>query len=316
MTIKKYFLLAVLVTMTVCTMSYGQSIEDLSKTVVFLCQEIYAYEWVAGERLEVWHKKPGTEDFRRKVRKSMATGFVVKHNSRDYLVTAKHVALGFQKNKASGDVKSTLIILNQPNGKVCELKFAEIQRTKTLSGAKWFFHPIADIAAHPIGYPKGVTIDLLAIKSSDCPKIDKKIALLSSVYVLGFPLGIGAQNAISPVAKKTHVASNVTSLSDPKIDPTLKWLLLDEALAQGYSGAPVFCIEEIHSKAKVGTWPLKAGEKIHLIGIQSLALKDATGGKLSSIVPISYLWDILQSRDFLEYEKKLKSSVVGVKKTK
>ena len=300
MTIKTCFVIALLLAITLSTTSYAQSIDDLSKTAVFLCQEIYVYEWVEGERLQVWYKKAGTEDSRRKVTKSMATGFVIKHNSRDYLVTAKHAALNFEKNKASGDVKSTLIMLSQPDGKACKLKFDEIQRAKALPGAKWFFHRIADIAVHPIEYPKGVTVGLLAIKSSDCPKIDKDIPLLSSVYVLGFPFGIGAREAISPVAKKAHVASNVTSLTSSRIDPTLKWVLLDEALAQGFSGAPVFCIEEIHSKAKVGAWPLKAGEKIHLIGIQSLALKDAGGGKLSSIVPISYLWDILQSRDFLE----------------
>jgi S1-C subfamily serine protease len=306
MIIKKYFPLTVFVTMTLYAISYGQSVEDLSKTVVFLCQEIYVHEEVGGQRLEVWLKRHDTGDSEQKVTKATATGFVVKHNGRDYLVTAKHVALAFESNKATGDVKSTTIVLNQADGKVCELDFAEIQRAKALSGAKWFYHSIADIAVHPLGYPKGVTLDLSAIKSSDCPKVDKQVPLLSSVYVLGFPLGIGAQNAISPVAKETHVASNATTLGDLNIDPRLKWILLDEALARGYSGAPVFCIEEIYSKIKVGNSPLKAGEKIHLIGIQSLALSDATGGKLSTIVPISYLWDVLQSHDFLQYEKNFK----------
>ena len=127
--------------------------------------------------------------------------------------------------------------------------------------------------------------------------------LLTDVIVLGFPLGIGVQKSISPIAKKTQIASNVTTL--PEIDPNLRFYLLDQALAQGYSGSPIFVSEDIPSGISVGNRPILAGEKITLIGILSAGLSDATGGKISVVVPISYLWEILNSDEFLKYENKL-----------
>jgi hypothetical protein len=83
--------------------------------------------------------------------------------------------------------------------------------------------------------------------------------------------------------------------------------LLDQALSQGYSGAPVFYVEDIMSGVMIGNQPMKGGEILHLLGVQSGVLSDQTGGKISIVVPILYIWDIFELSDFQAYIKGLAS---------
>ena len=50
---------------------------------------------------------------------------------------------------------------------------------------------------------------------------------------------------------------------------------------------------------------MKAGEKLHFVGIVSGTLSDKTGGKISLVVPASYLREVLESEEFTEYERGL-----------
>ncbi|MBO1225486.1 MAG: trypsin-like peptidase domain-containing protein [Candidatus Scalindua sediminis] len=274
---------------------YGQTIDDLSKTVVFLQNESQAFEMKSGKKIEVWYKDPLTKNLEPKKIKKTGTGFLIKHNGRDYVVTAKHVAK-FLDNTSE-------ILLNVLKDNSISISFDILKKSPIINGAKWFYHPIADIALHPIAYP--MKVDQLAIRTIDIPKDEIKIKLLSNVYILGFPLGLGVHESISPIAKKTQIASNITTIEHPNISPELKFYLLDQALAQGYSGSPVFCAEELSSGIFAGKHPIPAGEKITLTGILSGGLSDATGGKISLVVPISYVWEILNSNEFLKYEIQL-----------
>lgn len=166
---------------------------------------------------------------------------------------------------------------------------------------KWFYHPIADIALHPMGYPTN-KIDQLAINSKDISTDIVTVKLLSNVYILGFPLGLGVHEIISPIAKKTQIASNFTTIVNSNLNPDLKFYLLDQALAQGYSGAPVFYGINLKPGLAVGGRPVKVEEKIIFIGIMSSVLSDASGGKYSLVVPIFYIWEILKSDEFIKYE--------------
>ena len=82
--------------------------------------------------------------------------------------------------------------------------------------------------------------------------------------------------------------------------PDLKYIVLDEDLAAGYSGAPVFISPELQMRDGAFT-----GVQSSLIGIVSMTLSDRTGGKLSLVVPISYLREIFSSNEFKSYEKKI-----------
>ncbi len=274
----------------------SQTIDDLSKTVVFLLKETQAFEMKSGQKFEVWYKDPSTNKFEPKITKQSGTGFILKNNGKDYLVTAKHVASFLQD--------TSKIIVNVQSNQSIKITFDFINNLK---GARWFYHPIADIAIHPIAYPIKKVMHI-AINAKDILKEEKSVQLLSDVYILGFPLGLGIHESISPISKKAQVASNITTLEHPNFNPELKYYLLDQALAQGYSGAPIFCVEELPTGLKIAGQNFTQ-KKIVLMGILSGALSDATGGKFSLVVPIFYLWDILKSEQFIKYESQFLSDI-------
>lgn len=225
----------------------GLSVEELGKIVVFLRLQRQAYELKEGKNVEVWYKI-AKEKYEPKKIEASGTGFIIRYNTKDYLVTAKHVAQFLTKEAE--------IILNASSGRSIAIGFGELQGSKIISGAKWFLHPTADVAIHPLaGSPAGV--DHLSFPLDSCAKTDQRIPLLSTVYALGFPLGLGIHESINPIAKKAQTASNYLSIyNKPEINPDLKYLLLDQALSQGYSGSPILLIEDVMSDAiKMGDKP-------------------------------------------------------------
>ncbi|MBU0477454.1 serine protease [bacterium] len=279
------------------SVSFAISIDDLSKTVVFLRQQSQQKVEVDGKLAEVWFRYPGTEDFKPMIKSNGGSGFILRYKKRDYLVTAKHVA---ESLSPTGE-----IVMNLPEGKSASITFQWLLQENIIKGAHWFHHPKADISVHPVAYNN--SFDILAISEDLYPKQATEIILLNSAYIVGFPLGLGVLEKLSPVAKEAKVASKLTSIDNPSISPDLHFILLDQALSQGYSGAPVFYIEDIMSGISIGNQQMKGGEKLHLLGLQSSALSDKTGGKFSLVVPISYIWDILESQEFRTYENKLET---------
>ena len=218
------------------------------------------------------------------------TGFFVSHNHKIYLVTAAHIAKELTK-KAE-------ILINTKDGKISIYSMGEIQRA--ISNSKWFFHPIADIAIHPFRLKKKADHILLPEKMYwDENKI---LSIGEKVYIFGFPLHLGVQDVLSPLSKKAEVSSWLTTIDNPAINPNLKVILIDEDLAQGYSGAPVFRSPEARLNNN-GSMIVVGGEK--LIGIQSMTISDKTGGKISLVVPIFYLNEIFRLNEFKEFEEKM-----------
>ena len=164
-------------------------------------------------------------------------------------------------------------------------------------------HPKADISIYPLVYPDTTSIDQTAIDESVFPKQQESIPLLTSAYILGFPKYQGVQEYLSPLAKKTQIASKITSVNILNVPPETKYVFLDEALSQGYSGAPVFYYQAVASGIAFGGKPMMIDGNIRLLGVQSGDIPDDTGGKLSLVVPIQYLWEILESDEFIRYEK-------------
>lgn len=273
------------------------SIDELSKTVIFLRQQSQEIEKKGDKILEVWYRDSDTNDFKPKLNTLSGTAVIIRYHNHDYIITAKHVATALSP-KAE-------IILNLPNGQSRSLTFEWLSQQNLIKGAHWFHHPKADISVHPIAYPEN--FDTLAIPEDLFPKKDIEIPLLTQAYIVGFPLGLGVQEKLSPLAKGTQIASRATSIDFPDISPDLHFILLDQALAQGYSGAPVFYTEDLPSGVKIAGQSVKGGEKLHLIGILSGSISDKTGGKISLVVPISYVWDILESQEFRMYESILKA---------
>ena len=283
-----------IVTLILPCYATGLSVEELGKVVVFLRLQRQVYEVRDGKKVEVWYKV-AKEEYEPKKEEPSGTGFIIKYNGRDYLVTAKHVAQFLSKE---GE-----LILNESPGHTVAMTFGDLQGAKIISGAKWFFHPTADVAIHPLAYTREVAH--LSLPMDFCSETDRKISLLSTVYALGFPLGLGVDESINPIAKKVQTASGYLSIhNQPQIDPNLKYLLLDQALSQGYSGSPVLLIEDVMSEVmKVGDKPvLKVGEIVSLVGVLSAQLGDVAGGKISLVVPTSYICGVLHSAEFIAYE--------------
>jgi len=288
----------IFITLFSFTSALAVSIEDLNKTVVFLRQQSQKMILMDSKPAGLYYRYPDSKEYKPVIEtSSLGTGFLIKYDGRDYLVTAKHVA---QSLLPTGE-----IIINLPNGKTTIITFQQLSEANIIKGAHWFHHPKADISIHPMGYQGAV--DAAAIPEDMFPKKETDIKLLTPAYVVGFPLGLGVLDKLSPVAKEAKIASKLTSIANPDIPADLHFYLLDQALSQGYSGAPVFYVEDIMSGVMIGNQQMKGGEILHLLGLQSIALLDQTGGKISGVVPMTYIWDIFESRDFQTYIKGLAS---------
>lgn len=264
---------------------YSESIQSLSKSVVFIREQKPYVEYKGNKKYEVWLKRPGEEKFEQKLISNSGTGFLVEYQGKILLVTAAHVIKGMSKNAE--------ILWNTASGKVKHFTFKQLQ--KGIEGSKWFIHPRADIAVHPFGVTEKADHVVVSQKLYwDNPSGD---LLGTKVYIFGFPLNLGVKEVLSPISKKAELASSLTTIDAPNISPDVKFLLLDEDLATGYSGAPVFTSPEPRMKKDA---IVVGGEK--LIGVQSMTISDRTGGKLSLIVPISYLKEILHSDEFKAFQ--------------
>ncbi|MCH7770960.1 MAG: hypothetical protein IIA49_08075, partial [Bacteroidetes bacterium] len=199
------FLLLVIV-ISLVSNAYGQSIDELSKAVVFLQKERQAFEKKSGKNFEVWYKDTTTNKLEPKTIKHSGTGFLIKHNGRDYIVTAEHVAKFLDNNSE--------ILLNVSKDSSIKISFDLIRKSPSIKNAKWFMHPMADIALHPILYPTA-KVEQMSINTSDIIKDDEKMNLLTDVIVLGFPLGLGVHKSLSPIANKSQLASNITTIDLP-----------------------------------------------------------------------------------------------------
>ena len=268
--------------------------DEMSRTVVFLRQQVPKKETVEGKPAEIFYRHAGTEQFKPMLEMNFGTGFIIRHHNSDYLVTAKHVA---EKMTPTGE-----IVINLQNETSTAIKFESLTDVKNgLSGAQWFHHPKADISVHPIRCP--VNKDVVAISQDTFQDDKQEVRLLNSAYIVGFPLGLGVLDKLNPVAKEAKIASKLTSVTHPSVRKDLHFYFLDQALSEGYSGAPVFYIEDIMMASAGPT--ISISEKAHLLGVQSSAFSDKSGGKISLVVPISYVHEIFQSQDFQNYEKNL-----------
>ncbi len=239
-----------------------------------------------GKTYGIWRKDIGTGDLSPRLQSSGGTGFLVSHNNKIYLVTAAHVAKLITKQAE--------IYWNAGSGEMIHFSFEFIQ--EQLPGAKWFFHPSTDLAIHPFGFTekskhKSIPEDLFITR-------DDHLSIGTEIYIFGFPLQLGVTDNLSPLSKKTETASSFTSISNMYLSPDLLFILLDQGLAQGYSGAPVFTSPDIQLKGDTMSKP-----KVKLIGVQSSTMSDQTGGKISLVIPIFYLEDIFKSEEFKNYEK-------------
>ncbi len=270
-----------------CTPSPAVTLDDLSKSVVYIREDSQAHETIAGRKYELWLRDPVKQQFIRKTERFSGTGFLLDHHGKIYLITAAHIA----KKITSG----ARIFWNSVSGQMHSLTLDQIRQS--IPDARWFLHPSADVAVHPFGFTEKSS-HMLVPEDLLWDAMTQAIPIGTDVYVFGYPLNLGTGERLSPLSKKAEISSSLTSVDSRRADPNLLFVLLDQDLAQGYSGAPVFISPEtqFEGNAIVRKTP-------NLIGLQSMTISDITGGKISMIVPAHYLSEVFEQKEFLEYER-------------
>jgi hypothetical protein len=267
--------------------------EALGKTVVFLKIRQAVKEQVGTNSLEVYYRSTGANTFEPKAQEVAGTGFCLLHDGQTYIVTAGHLAAGCLGGW----------IVFPTTGQNAELELAAIQK---ITGAGWYLHPTVDLAVHPYLAFGGTSSSLEDLAESLVKT--NELGLLTPVCAVGFPLGLGVQPAISPIAVQCNIASALIELPDPQFNkaPGLRYILLDQALAQGYSGAPVLTLP-----SAIGPdGALQAGlYRPVLVGVNSAQKSDLLGGKHSVVVPGRYLLEMFSSQDFIHFHQTIKANI-------
>lgn len=287
------------------------AIDKVARTVVYLEFDKNKSEKanIGGKEVEcdLYYKLPSDgkaqEDiYLPKIITEAGTGFLVKSNILAYVVTAKHLV---KNSKGRGRYWVSPV-----EGDIISGKFEDI-RAK-LKEAKWFFHKHADVAVHPIVFPRGHGV----IKVSPVDSLSSEpVELLTSVCVPGFPHTLGKDNiSLGPLVATTEVASWPAIL--PGEDPRTKVIFLSERLAKGYSGAPVFTMGHPPSRGVFAKHTMK------IVGIQSGVYlfpdiyslgkrAQITQNEVSYIVPVTYLLDLLKSEEVQSFEKNLMADKIS-----
>ncbi len=191
---------------------------------------------------------------------SSATGYFYLHNDIVYLITNWHVVTGRHADsfelidKKYGGIPDNLVVhLPVPQVRGFDKPvFATVKapysaslyedsgKTDTPEMPIWLCHPKHRSDVDVVAIPLPVEPDdkpIFRAIAINCMKSipDLELAVATSVFVLGHPLGIGSKTATKlPIWKRASVAS----------EPDLLWegrpcFLIDTATRKGMSGAPV-----------------------------------------------------------------------------
>ena len=185
-----------------------------------------------------------------------ATGFFWRFRQQLYLATNWHVLSGRDPRTGQARHEGSAIpdliefpVLHAGQLDAFDLVGAPLEDEK--GGALWLQHPDlgqhADVALRPL-FPES-QYDYHALPHSD-EAVDMDVRPGTTVFVLGFPLGLTMQGQL-PIWKQATVASEPDLPVDGK-----QMFLIDTATREGMSGAPVIA-------RSFGTYQRKEGGSVH-----------------------------------------------------
>lgn len=243
--------------------------DNAAKPIVFLVGPVADKMIYQGKEHEIWLRNPDTNDFIPKTHMEAGTGFIVKYQDETYLVTAKHIA---QNTSISWSAT-----ISGPNDLAVSFSFPEF--TGFTNNLPWVEHPVADVAVLRLKDDSKFSISSMMSRFDieifvSEPKAPSREKILT---LLGFPLALGVQQKISPLAKESKAASGLY-----EINGTTVFFLSDPGI-QGYSGSPVFAFPIEIGSVRVGS------RRTYCYGLISATLSDSTGGKLAQVVPSSQI---------------------------
>ena len=266
-----------------CTsVAWAGMIDEVSRSVVFLNQNVPVVEQVNGTRFEVWLKFPDTNAFVPKQTRNSGSGFIVASSNICYLITAKHVATNMTED-------SEVVMRGE---KMEPLRF----RMSSITGQpaiRWFHHKDADISIHPLPTitpegavaldRRGMPLEFLEAQTN-LPHRD------TYVTALGFPFGLGAEGEFIPLSRDSKVSSGILN------DGAGLFFLLQDPSVSGYSGGPLV---QSGDPRVIATDPTFAGIKVvsggaRCWGFVSGTYADETGGKMTRVTPAFYALELIR----------------------
>ena len=166
------------------------TIDDWSRSVVFLRQTIPVKEDVNGAHLEVWYKSPNTNIFTQKLSFVSGSGLIVISSNVCYLITARHVAQNMTEDCE--------IVMRGDKTEPVHFKLSSITGQPAV---RWFHHKDADISIHPLPTITPEGLNALNHRAFPIELLDSQTNLPSrdtTLTALGFPLGLGAEGEFVP----------------------------------------------------------------------------------------------------------------------
>jgi len=266
--------------------SHAQSVEDLSKAVVFLRHDFIETSSNENGTYEVWLKLPNTNSFIPKLSSVCGTGFLIAWSNDLFLVTARHVA--YQMSFSDRD----LIIIGAEGGKSFPIPLPMLRGANTNS---WLHHIGADVSVLPLDPPPQLYQTLLArhfLNSSFLEAGTNRPRRDLVLTIVGFPLGMGwGQNGddFIPFVRKTRAASGFIDSGNA--------FVLEDPSVQGYSGSPVLDLVEPISGSSGTTFESRP---MACYGVVSGTLGDDTGGKMAVVISTKCVVELID-----DYEKSI-----------
>jgi hypothetical protein len=209
---------------------------------------------------------------------SIGTGvFVVNGQNEIFLVTATHVAATTNQ--------TTQVVISNSAGHATSLRLTDFNQN-----INWKHHPIADISVLPIEMNQVIQSHLsqrfipFDHFHSERTSVSRDCELTS----VGFPNGLGAGGAFSPLTYRSYASSAFITLNRADTGTPSEFFLLENPSVGGYSGCPVFDLGYRIVGAMTTT-----GDKTRCYGIMHGTISDKTGGKLAAVTPAFYLKELL-----------------------
>lgn len=265
---------AVTLTILIANAATAGTLDEVSAMVVYLEAEKPETAIIDGVTFEIGVRRPGEPMFSPRVVRQYGTGFLVAREQLLALVTAKHVAAFLtpdSKVTIRADLEKPLIVTLR-------------DLTGWQGALRWVQHPSADVAVVSLRPNQNILPKLTQhfLPASDLAKETPSRDV--PLTVVGFPLSLGAARLFSPLSRESRAASGL--LETPQGD---RVFLLQDPSVGGYSGAPVFDL----GGAVFTDTTMTLHSARTCVGLISATLADETGGKFATVVPASYVLQLL-----------------------
>lgn len=212
-----------------------------------------------------------------------ASGFVVIHNGRHYLITNWHVVAGRRPDTGellspTGAVPDELGVMHNKAGQVGVWEVRREPLYGTEGDPLWLEHPIhnksMDVVAVPLENLQGIDVYPYDPENPGPPI---RLTPSEQVSIIGFPFGKTGGGALGIWVQGTVASEPVMDWND------LPCFLVDSRTRQGQSGSPVI-LQRAGSYLNESGTTVFAGDAIRFIGVYS--------GRISQESDLGIVWKV------------------------